>query len=66
MDTCDWIQEKSRDSEEWTRNKGFTKSQINFKKENIRFKTGPQLDHRKSKIFNKTIRNNYNKNKIAN
>ncbi|CAF0722715.1 unnamed protein product [Brachionus calyciflorus] len=43
LDLCDWLQEDSRDSEEWIRNKGLTKTQINFKKENTRFKTGPQL-----------------------
>lgn len=48
-DTCDWLQEKNRDSEEWTRNKGFTKTQINFNKENSRFRTGPQLNNEHGK-----------------
>ncbi len=41
-DLCDWINEDSRDSEDWLRNSGLTKTQLNFNKENIPFKTGPQ------------------------
>ena len=50
IDLCDWSQEEARDSEEWIRNKGLTKTQIIFRRENNRFRTGPQLleDSRKS------------------
>jgi len=41
-DLCDWLQEDSRDSEDWLRNKGFTKSQLEFIKDNVVYKTGPQ------------------------
>jgi hypothetical protein len=39
---CGWLQEESRDSEDWLRNKGFTKSQLEFIKDNVLYKTGPQ------------------------
>ena len=52
---CDWLQEESRDSEDWLRNKGFTKSQSEFIKDNVLYKTGPQDTNnaRKGNLLNR-------------
>jgi hypothetical protein len=58
VDFCDWIQEESRDSEDWARNVGYTKTQLSFMKDGLQLKTGPQMiepERRSKRVDEATI-----------
>ncbi len=63
IDLCDWLQEETRDSEDWVRNAGFTKTQLNFNKEELNFKTGPQLTENELKHSSYVYLNSFDQTK---